>query len=241
MENESHSGNAAVGFSPPQNLLTALSEIQHYFLFEKRGQQFDPEYFTMNHVMGYMNVAVRSAWWDSVIFVAVFLFGSTVIYFMQGTYITDSATQIFVWTVTGSVFYWFAKIASFSGLVFSTILCTWMSRYYIGVVPRKAINTLFGTRLVLLMSLSLLLYFGLGTLSGILSDRVISQITGILAGTNQIAAAKVYSFLHDYFRRALFESAILSIVAGTFSGLLPFAAIGVFRIMKRRKRYLGVE
>lgn len=233
--------SAALNFTPPSNIIDAMSEIQHYFLVEDSGQPMRKEFFTMTHTMGFAKVGITSALMDSIVWVVGYVFVGAIIFYVQENYLTERTTQLLFWTVNGSPLYWFAKLASFGMLLFSTVMCVLMSRYYTGTVPKRAINTLLTTRAMFLVSFSLISFILLGLLyKYLMNDQVIDKIYLHIAQMNAPFAEKIYYFLHNYFRRMLFESGITALIASTISVIVPFFSISYFRFAKKRKRDLGI-
>lgn len=239
MDKQNFSG---LNFVPPKNLITAMSEIQQWHVYESSGQPLGKDFFTMQHTMAFATIAVRSAFLDTFIWILGYLVLGALIYFVQENFLHERTTQILFWKVDGSPVYWFAKLASFGGLAFSTVMCVLMSRYYIGMVPRKAINSLFATRAIFLMSASFAVFLILGLLYRFLSDDMyILKASEFFLRFSESAALKFEHYVHYYLRRAVFEASIISIVASSVSVVIPFVAIGIYKAFKRRKQDLGVE
>lgn len=224
----------------PHDLKNAVAEIQHWALFEEQGQSFDKKYFTIVHAWGFANVAIKSALVDSITFISVYLLGGSLIYWLQGHYLIEGTTDIFIWKLKGSPLYWFSKAASFGSLLFSTGLCMYTAQFYVGVVTKKAINMIFMVRALFLMSFSFLMFVCLGFMHKVLSDNVAQDIALMVYRVVPSYAEEIYYFLATFLRRAFFESSIMALVASFVSGVLPFAAILVFKIIKKRQTALGI-
>jgi hypothetical protein len=230
-----------LNFSPPRNLIAAHSMIQQWYIYESNGQAFAKEFFTLEHIMQFSMMAIRSALSDSLIWLFIYVLVGAVVYLIQENYLAVHVTEIFSHKIYGSPLFWMTKFASFMGLSFSTVLCIMMSRYYAGVVPKKAINSIFFTRAIFLTCFSVVAFLGLGVIFRALSDGSnLNNIYRYVSQVNPALAVKVYYFIVDYLRRALFESAIVVIVAGISSAYIPFFAIVFFRMYKKRKADLGI-
>jgi hypothetical protein len=231
-----------LSFTPPATLIDAMSEIQQYYLVEQSGQPLHKDFFTMNHVMGFSRVGLHSAFRDSIVWLSLYVLVGTIVYYVQENYLAERTTQILLWTVKGSPLCWFIKIASFGGLFFSTSVCVLISRYYTGMTPKRAINTLFLTRAMFLISFSFVSFLITGVIFKFaLSDTAIKNVYFYLAKIDSRFARSIYHFLHDYVKRALFEAGITVLIASTAAIVMPFCSMLFFRVHKKKNRDLGIE
>lgn len=231
-----------LNFVPPRNLIIALSMIQHWYVAESKGQTFVKEFFTFEHTMAFSLVAIKSAFYDTLIWITLNVLGGSFVYFIQQGLLTEQTTQLLFWQVEGSPFFWFIKLTSFIGLAFSSVLCILMARYYTGVVPKKAINAVFATRAIFLLCFAFVAFFIFGLLyKHLANEEIIRTIYHHISSFNSSMASRFYYFVTNYFRRALFESGIVAVVASILAIILPFLSIMLFRFYKRKKTDLGIE
>jgi hypothetical protein len=231
----------ALNFSPPPDLITAHSMIQQWYVAESSGQSFAKEFFTLEHVRQFSKVAIKSALFDSLIWLSIYVLGGAVVYILQENYLTEHMSQLLFWQVKGSPLFWCTKAASFMGLLFSSVLCIMMARYYAGTVCKKAINSIFVPRTIFLVCFSLVSFLLLGIAFKALSNENVIHIANLFALVNPELANKICYFTLYYLRRALFESAIVVLLASAFSVILPFLAISFFKFYKREKTDLGIR
>ncbi len=231
-----------LNFTPPATLIDAMSEIQQYYLVEQSGQPLHKDFFTMSHVMGFSKVGLHSAFRDSIVWLSLYVLIGAIVYYFQENYLSERSTQFLLWTVDGSPFYWFIKMASFGGLFFSTSICVLISRYYSGMTPKRAINTLFITRAMFLISFSLVSFLIMGLVFKFaMSDAAIENIYLYFSKINPNLARNISYFLQNYFRRALFEAGITVLIASAVSISIPFCSVLFFRVRKKKSRGLGIE
>jgi len=234
--------SVGLNFTPPATLIDAMSEIQQYYLVEQSGQPLHKDFFTMSHVMGFSKVGLHSAFRDSIVWLSLYVMVGALVYYVQENYLVERTTQFLLWTVNGSPLYWFIKMASFGGLFFSTSICVLTSRYYTGMTPKRAINTLFITRAMFLISFSLVSFLIMGVIfKFLMSDTAIESVYVYLSRINAGFATNVYYFLHNYVRRALFEAGITVLVASSVAIMVPFCSMLFFRLHKKKNRGLGIE
>jgi len=231
-----------LNFTPPATLIDAMSEIQQYYLVEQSGQPLHKDFFTMSHVMGFSKVGLHSAFRDSIVWLSLYVLVGAVVYYVQENYLVERTTQFLLWTVQGSPLYWFIKMASFGGLFFSTSICVLTSRYYTGMTPKRAINTLFITRAMFLISFSLVSFLIMGLVfKYAMSDTAIDGISLYFRKMNPNFGTNIYYFLRNYVRRALFEAGITVLIASAIAIVIPFCSMLFFRIHKKKNRGLGIE
>lgn len=233
--------NTGLNFIPPRNLIEAVSQIQQWHLAESSGQPFRSDFFTFEHTMGFIMVGIRQSLTDSVLWLFAYVVFGMIFLFAQEFGSLEKTTDLFFWKVQGSVPYWFSKIASYGGLAFSTFLCCYASRYYCGVVPKKAVSTIYHTRLFFLICFSLVAFLGLGLLYKYLSDDTVYRLYSWLALHGFTQASHIAQFILRYVRRALFEASIVVVVASAVSVVLPYLAIILHRVFVRERDDLGIE
>ena len=227
-------------FSPsdfiPGDIVDAVSKIQNYYLIESRGAEMAKEFFDLIHIRAYSRVGFKSALHDSVLWAIGYILIGGVVYFIQENYLTTVDTQVLRWTVHVSPLVWFTKLASFGYLAVSTGCCIYMSQYYIGVVCKRAFNTLFGSRAMFLLTFSICTFAVLGLLyKQVFSEPNLIEFCGAVYKISPDFAARLYHFLMNYFRPSLFESGIMSIVASVISIALPLVTVVFFKYVRRRK------
>jgi len=226
----------------PTNIVNAAAKVENYYLLESSIGPLAKEFFDLEHVKAFSSVGLKSALHDSVVWVIGYVLCGGVVHFIQDNYLAAQTMMIFGWTVNASPFFWFTKMASFGFLATSTGCCVYMSQFYIGVVCKKAINTVFTSRALFLIVFSFLTFLALGILHKyVFNDIDILDACRLVYRIHPDFAERLYRFLAGYFRRSLFESAIVSLVASLLSILLPFLTALYFRYRKRSKKVLGIE
>ena len=226
----------------PTNIVNATSKVQNYYLLESTAGAYRKEFFDLDHVRAFSSVGLKSALHDSVIWALGYILLGGIAYFVQDNYLTVQTMKIYHWTVRSSPFFWFTKTASFGYLVVSTGCCIYMTQFYTGVVCKRAINTLFMSRALFLATFALVTFFVLGMLNKYLFNEAnILEACRLVFRINADFSERLYLFLSGYFRRSLFESAIVSLLASFLSVVLPLLSMLYFRYKKRKKEVLGIE
>jgi hypothetical protein len=209
---------------------------------ESGGQPLHRDIFTWDHIWAYGWVGFHTALRDTLVWVVLYVVIGAPVYYFQEHYLTEKVTQIFIWNVSGSPIYWFIKMASFGGLFASTVMCGMMSRFYVGNIPKRAIHTLFVVRAIFLCTFSFLTFWLFGLLYKYLfNPEVITMIYTAVGRVSANHAQKIYLFINNYFRRALFEASITVIVASAISIIIPILTVGLYKIAGQRSQELGLD
>jgi len=129
----------------PRNLLDAISDIQQYYVIEVKGQEIPAEFLTISRTLELFKVGVKSGFYEGITlalmspFFAFYLFP----FILRSP---DLTTRILF------------GIMPYMMLVINTLLCSYISRYYVGAITRKSINALFGGRTMSLLIKAFLIY-----------------------------------------------------------------------------------
>jgi len=127
------------------NLLNAISEIQQFYVIESKGQNIPAEFLTLDRTLDFFKIGIKSGFHEG--FVLILLF------------------PVFHFYLFPFVFH---RLDMFSNILFGAIpylvllvntgMCTYISRYYVGNITRKAINSLLLDRAVSLLVKAFLIY-----------------------------------------------------------------------------------
>ena len=150
--NGSYSPNATVvttggtgGIYQPKTLISAISQIQQFYVIESQGQKIPGEFLTLEDTIGFFKVGAGSGFNEG-----IFLFILFPIFKFYLLPFVLTSNDVFSLIVLGSIPY--------LPIIVNTLLCSYISRYYVGIITRKAINSLFIGRSILLMVKSLVIY-----------------------------------------------------------------------------------
>ena len=129
----------------PRNLLNAISKVQQFFVIESKGQDIPGEFLTLKHTLDFFKIGIKSGFHEG--FALVLLF--PVFHFYLFPFVfqkLDFVSHI----LFGSIPYLV--------LMVNTAMCCYISRYYVGNITRKAINSLLMGRAMSLLLKAFLLY-----------------------------------------------------------------------------------
>jgi hypothetical protein len=128
----------------PKNIIDAISEIQQFYVIESKSQNIPAEFLTLEGTIGFFKMGLRSG------------FGETVFIFLL--------FPVFEFYLIPFVFHSKGLGAVLMGavpfilLMANTGLCIYVSRFYIGTLTRRAINSLFFGRAFILTIKSFVMY-----------------------------------------------------------------------------------
>lgn len=232
----------------PHSLINALGQIQFWYLGETGeegpgggGSPFRKEVFNAPYVMAFSKLGIASALLDMLVWVLGYVFIGSILYFIQDNYLTTKTTEIFIWNIPGHPLVNVIEFASYGKVLFSTGVCIVMSRYYAGVVPKRAINTIFLARGLMLLSLSAVVFLLLGLIYRLInSDALVNQLYQSLYTVNRVFATEVYLFILTHFRPFIYSAGIIVLLSSFVSFLLPFIFVVFYKIYHRTQQTAGL-
>lgn len=129
----------------PKNLLNAISEVQQFYVIESKGQNIPAEFLTLERTLDFFKIGLKSGFHEG--FALVLLF--PVFHFYLFPFVFKQL-DMFSHVIFGSIPYLV--------LLVNTAMCCYISRYYVGNITRKAINSLLVGRALSLLLKAFLLY-----------------------------------------------------------------------------------
>lgn len=134
------------GIAPrPRNLVSAISEIQQFYVIEQQGQNIPSEFLTLEGSLDFFRIGIKSGFNEGLFLVLLFpVFHLYLLPYVLE--VPDSGSKI----LFGAVPY--------LPILINTLLCSYISRYYIGNITRKAVNSLFAGRAIILITKGFLVY-----------------------------------------------------------------------------------
>ena len=134
------------GVAPrPKNIITAISEIQQFYVIESQGQEIPAEFLTLEGSLDFFRIGATSGFKEGLFLILLF----PVFSFYLLPFVLNSP-DLTIKIIMNSVPYLPVAI--------NTLLCSYISRYYVGNITRKAINSLFVGRASLLLVKSFFVY-----------------------------------------------------------------------------------
>jgi len=123
--------------SGTRHIFNALSEIQRYHIIEERSDEIPKEYFTLEQILDYLKIGFKSGMFESFVFSALLCF-MQVIYPSYKYYFLDTPV-----TKNEQLFF---DLVSYTPILISTLFMAYISKYYKGLLTRRAIFALMNGR-----------------------------------------------------------------------------------------------
>ncbi|WP_186302422.1 hypothetical protein [Campylobacter coli] len=120
-----------------RNIFHALSEIQRYHVIEERSEEIPKEYFTIEQILDYLKIGFKSGMFESFIFTILLCF-LQVIYPSYKFYFLDASLN-----ESEKLFF---DLLSYAPILISTLFMAYISKYYKGLLTRRAIFALMNGR-----------------------------------------------------------------------------------------------
>jgi hypothetical protein len=163
----------------PVNLLSAISEIQQFYVIESKGQNIPAEFLTLERTIDFFKIGLKSGFNEGLSLVLLF----PVFHFYLFPFVLLQLD-------------WFSHLLfgciPYLPLIINTLMCSYISRYFVGNITRKAVNSLLSGRALSLLLKAFLVYviylvlFSLSTPANI--GRLASQF-----------GAKAHDIYHGFF------------------------------------------
>jgi len=129
----------------PRNLISAISEIQQFYVIEQQGQNIPAEFLTLEGSLDFFRIGIKSGFTEGLFLILLF----PVFSFYLLPYVfpaPDSSAKILF------------GVVPYLPVLINTLLCSFISRYYVGNITRKAVNSLFAGRAIILITKGFLVY-----------------------------------------------------------------------------------
>lgn len=211
----------------PKTLLTAISEIQQFYVIESKGQDIPSEFLTIEGMIGFFKVGSSSGFSEGMFVFMLFpIFNFYLNPFILKT--NDLTLKLLV----GSI--------PFMSIIINGLLCIYVSRYYVGNLTRKAINSLFSGRSIVLVAKSFIIYIVYLFISRLSTPERIWMIAQHF-GTNSEAVYTHYMQILPHIMPNAERCAVYILIAA----IVPYGSVYLLdvlrtaRIRRNRMRIMG--
>ena len=204
----------------PKTLLDALSRIQQYYIIEKTGQEIPSDFLTIKETLEFMNIGFRSGIMEGLFF-AVFL-PIAMIGFTRALdlLLPRMAHHPLIKVVLG--------LTALSPILINVVICSYLSKYYVGNITRKAISALLGGRTLSLILKGVLIFFVLFVASAWLTPDRALWVASYL-GEYRDLAFQVLTIL----RPAMLQSALVTVAVFAVAIIVPFSSVWSIELVRR--------
>ena len=139
-----HSNNARTTRGVFQGLIDAVSQIQQFAVIERTGQEIPEDFLAIRGKLNFFNVGMGNGFFEGLIF--AFL-SAIVIPIMSDGKLRAMVTQYFR-LAESDLFLWTLNCLP---IIIMGSMCCYLSKYRIGIITRKAVDSLLVGRLLSLI------------------------------------------------------------------------------------------
>lgn len=199
----------------PRNLISAISEIQQFFVIESQGQIIPSEFLTLEGSLDFFKVGAASGFNEGAFVFMLF----PIFKFYLMPFVINSP-DLFSKLLFGSIPY--------LPIIINTLLCSYISRYYVGNITRKAINSLFVGRSILLIIKSFVIYVVYYFLFKLSTPERIWDLSQHF-GKNSISFYNNYVSLLPHIMPTAIHCSIFILM----SAVLPYGTVYLLDVLRR--------
>ena len=217
-----------------RHILNALSEIQRYHIIEDRSEEIPKEYFTLEQIWDYIKIGFKSGLLESFIFTGLICFLQAIYpsykYYFSHATITPTEKAFFI-------------LCSFAPMVISTLFMMYISKYYKGLLTRRAIFALMNGRSAscLIKGVLVFLLFQWLMTQSLENPRLIYSMADwsswlINPFVNGVSVKQIYEYYYKYAVPALHDSSYEILYSMIIFALMPYLTIFYKGYKERRNR-----
>ena len=213
------------------SLLSAMSQIQQFYVIEKSGQEIPDEFLTIQGKFNFFMVGCGSGFTEGLAFALLVVLVLPILSDQKlmetvSVYFPLAQSRLFLHTL------------NFFPLLLTGGLCCFLSRYRIGILTRKAIDAVLMGRMLALIVKGILIFAGLTWLAeSITRVSAWKAATWISFGQDQ-AALEIYRILMNT-KPQLTSTAYEAVLIFAAATILPFVTVwgtSLLRGIMRKKR-----
>lgn len=207
----------------PRSIISAISEIQQYYVIESQGQHIPTDFFTIEGSLELTKIGARSGFNEALL--VLFLFPLFTLYLVP-----------FVFVDSGNDTQFLMNMVPYLGIFINTLLCIAMSRYYVGNITRRAINSFYVGRTMVLILKGLLFYILFQTLYHFsTADNVWKLVERFET------ADKLYDGYFEYVYPKLLTLGKDTAILMCFAAIIPYIASYLYDRMRQHKIKKNLE
>ena len=209
-------GQQRTGELKPRGLLSAISDIQRYYVME-RGQDIPGEFLTIEGSLDYFKIGAKSG------------FGEGLLLFLLFPLMEFWFIPFMLKNPPLSVQLMFAALPAFM-IAINTGLCAYVGKFYIGRLTRKAINSLFVGRSMALIAKGILIFLLYYFVSHLATPKNVWSVAKLFGDNAE-------SFYYRFFEMKphIIPAGVKALVFLTIGALGPYGAVYMLDWWRRHK------
>ncbi|MFH2122773.1 MAG: hypothetical protein ABIJ50_04745 [Pseudomonadota bacterium] len=201
----------------PKNIINAISDIQQFYVIEKQGQEIPAEFLTLEGSLDFFKIGGKSGLNEGLLLILLL----PIVEFYLMPFVLKSP-GLLLKIMFGSIPY--------LPIIINTFLCAYVSRYFIGNITRKAINSLFSGRMIMLVVKSFLIYVFYTLLTGLSTPERVWLIAQH-AKKNSEAIYTGYMTMLPHIMPIAIRCSLLVLMAA----ILPYGTVFFMDMWRRHK------
>ena len=209
-------GQQRGGDVKPRGLLSAISDIQRYYVME-RGQDIPGEFLTIEGSLDYFKIGAKSGFGEGLL---LFLLFPLVEFWFIPFMLKDPPLSV-RWMVAGLPVFMVA---------INTGLCAYVGTFYIGRLTRKAINSLFVGRSMALLAKGLLIFLLYYFVANLGTPKNVWEVARHCGGSAETVYARFFEV-----RPHIIPAGVKALVFLTVGALGPYGAVYLLDWWRRHK------
>jgi len=200
----------------PRGLISAISEIQQFYVIEGQGQEIPAEFLTLEGSLDFFRIGAVSGFKEGLFLILLFpVFSFYLLPFVFKT------PDLFL-TITLNMIPYFP-------VIINTLLCIYISRYYVGNLTRKAVNSLFVGRATLLVAKAGFIYIAWYMLFQLSTPERVWAVAGHFNNPEQIYTD--YLTILPHMMPVVIHCSLIILV----SSIVPYGSVYVLDHWRRYK------
>ena len=140
------------------HILDAISQIQQFYVIESSGQDIPDDFLTLRGRLNFFNVGFGAGFLEAIVFAILM---AMILIVVSDVGLRQSIAKVFS-VINSDTFLWVINLLP---VFVSGGLCSYLSRFYIGKITRKAIDSLLIGRVAAMTLKGLIVFFALIVLS----------------------------------------------------------------------------
>jgi hypothetical protein len=200
-----------------KDILDAISDIQQFYVIEEMGQEIPGEFLTLKGSLSYFKIGAKSGMIEGVMLALLLP-------------VVDFYLLPFILKSPGLILKIIFGFIPYMPVIINTFLCAYVGRYYVGNITRKAINSLFSGRMMVLIAKSFMVYVFYKILTGLSTPE---RIWSLAQHANKNAEVIYYGYMTmlPHIMPVATRCSILILVAA----ILPYGSVFIIDLWRRSK------
>ncbi len=210
-------------------IISAMSQIQQFYVIEKSGQPIPEDFLTIQGKLNFFRVGLGSGFVEGLTFafltaIVLPILSDARLMAYVAKYFPLAQSKLFLWTM------------NLFPVILTGGICCYLSRYRIGSLTKKAIDSLLSGRLVSLMAKGILIFAGLIFLSNLITRHSAWTFAKWMSMNHYSIAYEIYRILMNT-KPQLVNMAYETIAIFALAIVMPFLTIwGVSAIRKLKEK-----